>query len=1107
MVLCAMIKWLRDVTGIRSIEELNDFAEDLLPATLLLLVVVIPAYFFVRYIRNRSGIFTGTFQKHDRAANRWQGKRSARTDYHRVPSDVRPMLEYWRQSVIDGQRMTLSSRDVEDFGFSIETDVISRGQIEADLARQVKRRHEELNPRAEIASSSPEHQRFGVPGGGVEVFIAPVVFRRSAPKGIADADLPDILIPFWAPAGLSPDGELFTPRNAYPWVPREYLDPVLTDSGIVVGNIDDLEEFEARNAIERGKPWPNYWRHCQQLFAAVCGDSVRNFSVDGYERRPQGTLVIDISGFGGNNKIERLYNDVLAGRCKVGLARQLTNLREPKRRPITSRPTLAGKAPRLHCGQFESSYPLFPSQREAVHQTLLLKDDEILAVTGPPGTGKTTLIQSVVASMWANAARLNKPYPPLVVSCSATNQATMNVIHSFAKATTGSGPLAGRWLPEFTSFGIFCCSETKSREVRDIPFTLVDGSGTLAQFESEDYLAQARSYYLDRFTAAFSRAGKIATALRVLRKEMKKEQDALFKQVLQHAKAPEQEQRKVLEKLDTTHRHRSFQLATHYWEGKWLLEAPRLLSSLQLQNRRGRIRYEAAHWQIRSMLAPCFVATFSMAPDYFGGHVAEKEPPIDLLITDEASQVNPELAGAIFALAKKALVIGDPAQLEPVWNIPHYADLGNLERFGLIKAGAKDQATVFDSLGMLASSGSLMKRALSACVVGDEQGPGIFLSEHRRSVPRIVEFANELCYKQRLEAKRPEIQQRLFPAFGYAHVRGFCANVGKSKMNRHEAETIAKWLADEQENIEQYYQKPIAEVVAVITPFTAQKRMLRNTVQKKFPAMTVGTANALQGAERAVVIFSPVYDPSQMRSPIFDKKPNLLNVAVTRAQDSFLVFGEMSIFRLEGDSPSSTLARYLLSGPENELTNIEPPPLPDADARDVSHLTTLGSHREALVRALRSAKNYVLIVSPTISAYAIEADRLEQEIEDARKRGVKVIVYTDENLDFSQEEKQLRKPASDGRAMIVRAGADLFVADRIHLKSLAVDDYEIIDGSFNWLSAVRLQGSRNQKHEVSVRCVGDYAKNRIRDLRSELEQRVKVRHRAPEPENTAQNIA
>jgi len=51
---------------------------------------------------------------------------------------------------------------------------------------------------------------------------------------------------------------------------------------------------------------------------------------------------------------------------------------------------------------------------------------------------------------------------------------------------------------------------------------------------------------------------------------------------------------------------------------------------------------------------------------------------IDLLIVDEAGQTTPPVAGAAFALARRALVIGDTEQIQPIWEVPGRVDAGNL---------------------------------------------------------------------------------------------------------------------------------------------------------------------------------------------------------------------------------------------------------------------------------------------------------------------------------------------------------------------------------------------------------------------------------------------
>jgi superfamily I DNA and/or RNA helicase len=52
----------------------------------------------------------------------------------------------------------------------------------------------------------------------------------------------------------------------------------------------------------------------------------------------------------------------------------------------------------------------------------------------------------------------------------------------------------------------------------------------------------------------------------------------------------------------------------------------------------------------------------------------------------------------------------------------------------------------------------------------------------------------------------------------------------------------------------------------------------------------------------------------------------MLNVAVSRARDSFLVFGNMNIFNSNNTTlPSGLLGQYLFSNESNEITDIEVP--------------------------------------------------------------------------------------------------------------------------------------------------------------------------------------
>jgi hypothetical protein len=59
----------------------------------------------------------------------------------------------------------------------------------------------------------------------------------------------------------------------------------------------------------------------------------------------------------------------------------------------------------------------------------------------------------------------------------------------------------------------------------------------------------------------------------------------------------------------------------------------------------------------------------------------------DLLIVDEAGQAPPAIATGLFALARRALVVGDVEQLKPIWGIQSPQDHGLLNRVQLDFSG------------------------------------------------------------------------------------------------------------------------------------------------------------------------------------------------------------------------------------------------------------------------------------------------------------------------------------------------------------------------------------------------------------------------------------
>lgn len=385
------------------------------------------------------------------------------------------------------------------------------------------------------------------------------------------------------------------------------------------------------------------------------------------------------------------------------------------------------------------------------------------------------------------------------------------------------------------------------------------------------------------------------------------------------------------DELDVSFRHKAFQLALHYWEGRYLIKLEQDLKSyiftgeteVKVKNR----------WKRQAMLTPCFVSTFYMAPKFFqsykhlgtgddGKGIADFPPLfnfIDLLIVDEAGQVSPEVGVAAFALAKQALIVGDIKQIEPVWNITGKVDVGNLKKCQLI-ASENDPVVEkeFDPKGFLSSTGSLMKMAQNACHYKQIGLPekGVILVEHRRCYNEIINYCNDLAYGGQLKPLRGMAKNDLlFPPMYCIHIDGNSVKSSTSRYNRNEVNAIADWLVKNRNEILKKYGK-LEDAVGIITPFVGQKNLLIEALKQKnidTGILKIGTVHALQGAERPIILFSMVYGKGDSGTLFFDRdnKPNMLNVAVSRAQDNFIVFANTEIFNKTSRTPSGILSNYL----------------------------------------------------------------------------------------------------------------------------------------------------------------------------------------------------
>ncbi|MGI4792837.1 MAG: AAA domain-containing protein, partial [Janthinobacterium lividum] len=359
--------------------------------------------------------------------------------------------------------------------------------------------------------------------------------------------------------------------------------------------------------------------------------------------------------------------------------------------------------------------------------------------------------------------------------------------------------------------------------------------------------------------------------------------------------------------MDLTWRAESFHWSARYWEGRFLLaQRERLL------NRHPRNVEEAL--RRLCMLTPCLVSTLHTVPQWAQIDAATTggEDPrshvfglFDLLVVDEAGQAVPELAGAAFALAKTAAVVGDLKQLAPIWNNSSLAEVAIASR--------TDAMPVLESIVRTrrsAGSGSTLGMARLVSRWTEPDDDGVTLRFHYRCKPSIIAYCNRLSYGGKLVPRTEEDDPFPEPALAWVEVDAKPQSAGGSYLNNDEAREIVDWIAERWpiwREHETTRGRHIQDLVAIITPYRPQAdRLLQQLIQvfkearlqkpgewpteQDVEKVTVGTVHRLQGAERPVVCFSLVEGPEQAGGSFVDRDPTLLNVAVSRAKRSFIVF-------------------------------------------------------------------------------------------------------------------------------------------------------------------------------------------------------------------------
>ncbi len=577
-------------------------------------------------------------------------------------------------------------------------------------------------------------------------------------------------------------------------------------------------------------------------------------------------------------------------------------------------------------------YPfgLNQSQKTAVERALT---SQVSIIQGPPGTGKTQTILNILA----NAVRKGQT----VAVVSSNNSATHNVVEkmekkglgfltaflgktenkdAFLQAQTGRYPDMSGWrLPDEQRQQLEQDTAALSRELNE----MLHAKNRIAAIEQELLQLEPEQQYFDDYYAAQPQLQtpelRGLTSDQVLALWLEFEHYAapahrfgLFQKlgILFHfnyralqmfRQAPErvvpylQHQFYILRKAELNNEKNILQkkLGEYAFDAKMKqLEQQSLqLFRAELADRYpwqdSRPLFEKRDFRLGSaklaaeypiILSTTYSIKTTLSPDFL----------YDVLIIDESSQVDLATGVLAMASARSIVIVGDLQQLssplqeksvpisEPIWQRYHLAEHYHFAAYNL----------------------------LSSALAVWPQAPVTLLREHYRCHPKIINFCNEKFYGGQLiimteDHGEPDVLKMITIPCGKHGSVHYCIDENGNRkplhINTREIDII------EQEVLPHLHQQDPTEI-GIIAPYRDQV----NALAARFgPAYAIDTVHKFQGREKDSIILSSVDDVISS----FNDRPNLLNVAVSRAVHSLTVV--MSSDPRNDHTNYGDLARYI----------------------------------------------------------------------------------------------------------------------------------------------------------------------------------------------------
>ncbi|MCW3478947.1 AAA domain-containing protein [Neisseriaceae bacterium JH1-16] len=277
------------------------------------------------------------------------------------------------------------------------------------------------------------------------------------------------------------------------------------------------------------------------------------------------------------------------------------------------------------------------------------------------------------------------------------------------------------------------------------------------------------------------------------------------------------------------------------------------------------------------LVVPVISTTFASIPRMFKRLGREA---IGWLLIDEAGQALPQQAAGAIWRAARTVVVGDPKQLEPVSGIPPTVEGALARHYGVASHWWPSEASTQVLADQTMSLGTHLPHPDKGKV-----WVGCPLRVHRRCDDPMFTISNQIAYDGLMVHGKTKASMPL-PRSTWIDV------VGKT--------SEGNWIPEEGEAVEallielrdRYGVQPAN--VFLISPFRDCANRLRQLAgELGFDTEKTGTVHTTQGKEADVVVLVLGGNPQKPGAKGWAaRRPNLLNVAVSRAKQRLYVVGD-----------------------------------------------------------------------------------------------------------------------------------------------------------------------------------------------------------------------